>query len=125
MPTITLEGKTLPLREHVSGKGNVSYVLAPKAWSTGRAFHGVPIPALNEELPSSVMFEDTLVPLMKGTTGSGNRKTGGSASVAIDGEPRTFTFQVSKTKKGEWWVIAKAIPQGGGGGIAAVDLDEF
>lgn len=122
MPNITLEGKTLPLREHVSEKGNTSYVLAPKAWSTGRAFRGVPIPALSTELPHSVMFDEILVPLRADYTASGKPKTVGSASVTVDGEARTFTFQVSKTKDG-WWVIAKAIP--GGGGASQVSLDEF
>ena len=124
-PQITLEGYELPLREHVSPKGNKSYVLAPKGWSTGRAFRGVPIPKLREELPLQVMFGDTLVPLEQGRTETGNRKVSGSRVVEIDGEERVFTFQVSLTKKGEWWTIAKAIPQGGGGGIAAVSMDEF
>lgn len=124
-PSITLEGRTLPLTPHTSPKGNVSHVLCPKGMSTGAAFRGVKVGPISPDLPLAVTFgEDTVVPLREGRTESGNRKRSGSATVEVDGEPRTFTFQASIVTDGSWWLICKAIPQGQGG-RAVVSLDEF
>lgn len=61
------EGK-FPLREHVSEKGNLTYVVAPREWPTNRGVRGFPMELETlgfDELPSSCVFAGYPISLEK------------------------------------------------------------
>lgn len=124
MSTLVIEGRELPLREHVSAKGNTSFVVSPKNRSTGAGFRGTGIPAMSEALPNHVEFAGVTIPMQPGVTGSGNVKVSGSATVEVNGHTLTASVLVSQPSADKWHLIAKAIPQGGGAS-AVSSLDEF
>lgn len=123
MSTITIAGTKLPLSEHVSKKGNQTFVLAKKGQSTGQAFrYGTKIPYLGDgTLPTSVEVDGTVIPLERVDDERGPRARGGQ-KVEINGEYLTASVSIRDTGQG-WNVVAKAIPAGTGGGGQSYDLD--
>jgi hypothetical protein len=127
-PSITIDGNTLPLRAHISPKGNESFVLAPKTMSTGAGFRGFRYGRTSKAPLRAVRFEGDVgldVPLGPGTTESGNPKVSGTATVVIGGEAKTLHVQLSDVDADNWWVIVKAIPKPGAGNKATFGASDF
>lgn len=104
---------SFPLREHISERGNLTYVVAPRDWTTNRGFRGFPMDIKTlglSHLPSSCIFAGHTLALERGETKNGNPKVSCRETIDIRGEQFTAEVLMSITKSGDCWLIIKALP---------------
>lgn len=127
--TVALElvGTELPMRAAVSKKGNEYFAVMAKNKRGERYMsrYGVPIPALDDMLPTEATVDGKPVTLDPGISTSGNPRVSGGTQIVVNGNPLNVTVSISLKQDGNWNLIAKAIPGGGGGGSRVQSISDL
>lgn len=113
---LDLAGTDLPMRAAVSKKGNEYFAVMAKNKRGERYMsrYGVPIPALDDMLPTEATVHGETVTLDPGISAGGNPRVSGGTQIVVNGNALNVTVTVSLKQDGNWNLIAKAIPTGGG-----------
>lgn len=127
------EAQAIPLRPfEAQSTGNTWFSISKRqpdgTYKPAPIKFGQPIPALADELPTTATLGDVVVPLVSGTSASGNDKQSYVGNVDVDGlGTKRLTLHVSDIGGGRWNVIARVHGVGGGGGgsKAPVSLDDL